>query len=65
MMITRRILVWAIAVGIFAAPHSKAIAQVFARNSAGTQGPLASCQSDLRGQHGVAARQAGHHLGLG
>ena len=40
MMITRRILVWAIAVGIFAAPHSKAIAQVFARNSAGTRGPL-------------------------
>ena len=41
MMITRRILICAIAVGIFAAPHSPAIAQVFARNSAGTQaGPL-------------------------
>ena len=41
MMITKRILIYAIAVGMFAAPHSAAIAQVFARNSAGTlAGPL-------------------------
>ena len=41
MMITRRILICAIAVGIFAAPHSTAMAQVFARNSTETQaGPL-------------------------
>ena len=41
MMITRRILICAIAAGIFAAPHSSVIAQGFARNSGGTQaGPL-------------------------
>jgi sialate O-acetylesterase len=40
-MITRRILIYAIAAGMSAAQHSAAIAQVFARNSAGTQaGPL-------------------------
>ena len=36
-MITRRILIYVIAVGMLAASHSGAIAQVFARNSAGTQ----------------------------
>jgi sialate O-acetylesterase len=40
-MITRRILIYAFAAGMSAAQHSAAIAQVFARNSAGTQaGPL-------------------------
>jgi sialate O-acetylesterase len=55
-MITRRILICAIAVGIFAAPHSSVIAQGFARNSAGTQAGPPSLISPIFGDNMVLQR---------